>query len=181
MADNSVVTSRYDGHGLLTAQWGSQTYARFYDYNVYDELIELRTYQDLAFGTEPLASTTGFASTKWNYHAPTGLLLDKRDADSKGCDYGYDTAGRLLTRDSARLGADDTASIRSSYSYTEWGELDTVAYSNDPTQTRPLDYDYDRIGRLTGVTLAAETPLRAGRSLKTVCLLYTSPSPRDRG
>jgi len=150
LPDSSIVNQTYNAHGLPVATWGSQTYTRHYTYNGYDEMTELRTWQ-----TDPEGDFTDLTEaqvTTWTYHEGTGLLLSKRDADDKGCDYFYDTADRLAKRESARLGDDDTDPIQTEYDYTEWGQLETIDYTNDPAATADLGYSYDRIGRLLNVT-----------------------------
>ena len=87
----------------------------------------------------------GSAVTAWHYNEATGHLTAKRDDNNKGADYEYDTAGRLAKRTWARGTITD-------YTYTAWGELDTVNYPGDSAGTRDLDYDYDRIGRPSQVT-----------------------------
>lgn len=148
LPDNSKVYSTYDERGRIVATWGSQTYTRWYKYNGYNEMTELRTWQNdpgLTLANVSNGLPPGSVKTTWTYDDGSGLVLTKRDADSLGFDYQYDTAGRLSRRTDART-------IKTDYTYTVWGELDTVTYTDDPEETRPLDYNYDRLGRLDDVT-----------------------------
>ena len=148
LPNNTIVNTVYDEHGLTIANFGSLTYTRHYTYNIYDEMVNLRTWQQDPNGN--FSDLSGAALTTWSYDEATGILLSKRDHENEGCDYQYDTAGRLTQRTWAR-------GVGTNYAYTIWGELDTVNYSGDLTGTRPLDYDYDRIGRPLLVTQTGTT------------------------
>ena len=99
----------------------------------------------------------GFAATLWSYDAATGHLLNKRDADNKGADYSYDKARRPATRRWARTDSGQSARVTTTYAYTTWGDLDTVAYTHSSEDTPDLDYDYDRLGRIILVTQGTAT------------------------
>ncbi|WP_129589686.1 RHS repeat domain-containing protein [Rubritalea profundi] len=145
--DNITHTSYYS-NGQVAGTWGDQTYARFNVYDSQNRFIELRTYQDLAHGTEPTASTTGFASTKWNYNPTRGWLDNKRYDDNKGTDYTYTSAGRLETREWSRLNTSNVK-LKTTYSYDQ-GQMVSTTYNDGLTQG--VVYTYDNFGRPTVVT-----------------------------
>jgi RHS repeat-associated protein len=78
--------------------------------------------------------------TTWTYDA-SGALLSKRDAADQQVNYTYDVAGRVLTRTWAR-------GVVTTYGYTA-GQLTSVEYANDPTNTPTVNIAYDRLGRIT--------------------------------
>ncbi|SHK49606.1 RHS repeat-associated core domain-containing protein, partial [Rubritalea squalenifaciens DSM 18772] len=146
---NITYTSYYPT-GQVKATWGDQTYARFNVYDSLNRLTELRTYQNLAHGTEPTSATTGFAKTAWIYDGQRGWLLEKNydgetDDGSTDPDYTYTSAGRLLTRTWER-------GITTTYSY-ENGMLASTAYSDGTTPG--VVYTYDSYGRVATVTQGA--------------------------
>ena len=155
LPDGTTTHTSYTALGQTEATWGSQTYPRFYTYDKLGRMSELRTYQNLAQGTEPTADTGAaipaqdgnpavpatYASTTWSYDLYRGWLVSKRDADSKGADYTYSPAGRLKTRTWAR-------GVITTYNY-DHGSLSTVAYSDS---TPGVSYSYDDFGRPTNVT-----------------------------
>jgi YD repeat-containing protein len=67
------------------------------------------------------------------------VRLSKRDAANQQVNYTYDVAGRVLTRAWAK-------GVVTTYGYTA-GQLTSVEYSNDPTNTPTVNITYDRIGR----------------------------------
>jgi RHS repeat-associated protein len=155
--DTTATWTSYTALGQVQARWGAGIYATYHVYDSYGQMTALRTYQTLGHGTEPTSMTGGAAETEWNYDDATGLLLSKLHADDKGPVYTYDTAGRTKTRAWARIGADTTNPPLTTYSYTAFGELDTVVYANETEPIPDLDYDYDRLGRLDLVTQGAAT------------------------
>jgi RHS repeat-associated protein len=110
-------------------------------------MIALRTYQGLAHGIPPTLATVGFAETAWSYHSERTWLLEKNHHGETGngpgttADYSYTAAGRLKTRTWER-------GVVTTYVYDK-GSLDTVTYTNDPTNTPNLAYTYDSFGRPT--------------------------------
>ncbi|WP_346189594.1 RHS repeat-associated core domain-containing protein [Rubritalea halochordaticola] len=143
---NITYTSYYPT-GQVKATWGDQTYARLNIYDSLNRLKELRTYQNLAHGTEPTSSTPGFAKTGWIYDGQRGWLLEKNydgetDDGATDPDYTYTAAGRLLTRTWER-------GITTTYSY-ENGMLASTVYSD--TTTPGVTYAYDSFGRVVTVT-----------------------------
>jgi RHS repeat-associated protein len=94
-------------------------------------------------GTSVLTETAILANgnlTTWTYD-PSGVLLSKRDAADQQVNYTYDVAGRVLTRTWAR-------GVVTTYGYTA-GQLTSVQYTNDPTNTPTVSIAYDRLGRIT--------------------------------
>jgi RHS repeat-associated protein len=139
----NITHTSYNPTGTVAGTWGDQTYARLNVYDDQNRLVELRTFQDLAHGTEPTIATTGFASTKWNYNPSRGWLDNKRYDDDKGTDYTYTSAGRLKTRTWAR-------GVTTIYSYDQ-GQMVSTDYSDS---TPDVVYTYDNFGRPTLVTQA---------------------------
>ena len=137
----NITHTSYNLTGTVAGTWGDQTYARFNVYDAQNRLVELRTYQDLAHGTEPTLATTGFASTTWNYSPTRGWLDNKRYDDNKGTDYTYTGAGRLKTRTWSR-------GIVTTYAYDQ-GQMVSTDYSDT---TQDVVYAYDNFGRPTLVT-----------------------------
>ncbi|MGB3152478.1 MAG: hypothetical protein WBB27_17620, partial [Maribacter sp.] len=137
----NITYTSYTLTGQVAATWGAQTNPTLRIYDSLDRMKELRTYQALAFGTEPDSSTTGFAKTTWIYSTDRGFLLGKRDDTGKGADYTYKPAGRLATRTWER-------GTTTTYTY-DAGMLVTTDYGDstpDVTQT------YDNFGRPTQTT-----------------------------
>jgi YD repeat-containing protein len=93
-------------------------------------------------GTSVLTETAILANgnlTTWTYDS-SGVLLWKRDAADQQVTYTRDIAGRVLTRTWAR-------GVVTTYGYTA-GQLTSVQYTNDPTNTPTVNNTYDRLGRL---------------------------------
>ncbi|MFC4991952.1 RHS repeat domain-containing protein [Rubritalea tangerina] len=145
----NVTHTRYNPTGTVAATWGDQTYSRFNLYDTQNRLVELRTYQDLAHGSEPTVATTGYASTKWNYNTQRGWLDNKRYDDNKGTDYTYTDAGRLKTREWTRTLSDGTTKVTTTYGYDQ-GQMVSTSYNDGVTQD--VVYAYDNFGRPTTVT-----------------------------
>lgn len=103
LPDTTVTHTSYTNRGQTLATWGSQTYARLYQYDSLGRMSELRTYQNLTQGTEPTAATAGYASTEWLYDSQRGWLTEKNyngetDNGTTDADYTYTESGRLKTR-----------------------------------------------------------------------------------
>ncbi|MFC4992846.1 RHS repeat domain-containing protein [Rubritalea tangerina] len=145
----NITQTSYYLTGQVAATWGDQTYSRLNLYDNQNRLVELRTYQDLAHGTEPTVATTGYASTKWNYNAQRGWLDNKRYDDNKGTDYTYTNAGRLKTREWSRTLSDGTTKVTTTYGYDQ-GQMVSTSYNDGVTQD--VVYAYDNFGRPTTVT-----------------------------
>ena len=102
----NVTHTSYYPTGEVKAVWGDQTYATFRVYDEQNRLTELRTFQTLAHGTEPIAGTLGAATTSWSYHPQRGWLTAKEYPDGQdegpdrdpGPSYAYTAAGRLKSR-----------------------------------------------------------------------------------
>lgn len=151
LPDASTTHTSYTARGETLATWGSQTYARLYQYDALGRMSQLRTYQALAHGTEPTVSTTGHASTTWLYHPQRGFLTEKNydgetDNGTTDADYTYTASGRLATRTWER-------GTTTTYSYDQ-GQLSSVVYTADPTNTPAVYYSYDNFGRPATVTQA---------------------------
>ena len=144
LPDGSTTYTSYTDRGETLAVWGSQTYARLYQYDALGRMSELRTYQDLAHDTEPTTAITGFALTSWLYDAQRGWLTEKNydgetDDGIINPDYTYTASGRLATRTWER-------GVVTTYAYDQ-GQLSSVVYGNDPTNTPNISYTYDNFGR----------------------------------
>ncbi|MGJ8634236.1 MAG: RHS repeat domain-containing protein [Luteolibacter sp.] len=142
----NITYTSYTFTGKVSAKWGAQTNPTLRVYDSLDRLTELRTYQSLAFGTEPEAATTGFAKTTWIYSTGRGFLIGKRDDTDKGADYAYTSAGRLATRTWER-------GTTTTYSY-DAGMLATTDYSDT---TPDVVQTYDNFGRPTRTTNIVST------------------------
>jgi RHS repeat-associated protein len=147
LPDNSVKWTAYTIRDEVQAEWGSQTYPTWKEYDAYGKLVTLRTWQvapTLNADSMPTTVPAGSAVTTWNYDVGTGLLANKRYADNKGPDYSYDGAGRLMTRLWARLF--NGARLATHYTWNSFGELGAVDYADD---TPDVAITYDRLGRIT--------------------------------
>ncbi|MCP4967926.1 MAG: RHS repeat protein, partial [bacterium] len=145
LPDGTTTHNSYTIRGETLATWGSQTYARLYQYDTLGRMSELRTYQDLTHGTEPEVTTPGFALTTWHYDGQRGWLTEKNYDGETGNgpgnvpDYAYTPSGRLKTRTWER-------GVVTTYEYDQ-GALGNVTYSNDQTGTPSIEYIYDDFGR----------------------------------
>jgi len=147
LPDNSVKWTAYNLRDEVQAEWGSQTYLTWKEYDAYGKLVTLRTWQvapTLNADSMPTDAPEGSAVTIWNYDPASGLLTNKRYADNKGSDYSYDAAGRLVTRLWARLF--NSARLATHYTWNGFGELTAVDYADE---TPDVAIAYDRLGRPT--------------------------------
>ena len=153
--DRSQQFRSYNKRGHLEAVWGAQTYPEYRKYDALGRLAELRTYQDLAYGVKPTESTGGFARTQWLFDRTRGFLAEENYDGETGlgpgssADYTYTKAGRIKTRTWER-------GVVTTYSYDQ-GMLESVVYTNDPTGTESIQYQYDSLGRLTMATQGGHT------------------------
>jgi len=154
---NITLTSWYPT-GLEKAHWADQTYPVFKGYDEQGRMTELRTYRNLAHGTEPTAATSGFDLTSWTYNT-LGLLANKRYADNQGPSYIYTPGGKLTTRISAR-------GIITAYSYDK-GLLTGTDYSDT---TPDVTIAYDAFGRQTSVTQANQSRIDYAYDSATLAL-----------
>ncbi len=150
LPDGNTTRNSYTPRGKILATWGSQTYARLYQYDALGRMFELRTYQDLAHDVEPdVVMTAGFAKTTWDYDAERGWLTEENYDGETGngpgnvADYAYTPSGRPKTRTWER-------GVVTTYEYDQ-GALAKVSYSNDPTGTPSIEYTHDDYGRLVTV------------------------------
>jgi len=125
LPDNSVTYTTYTDRGQSEATWGSQTYPRFYTYDNLGRMKTLRTKSTLDGNGIP--TNTGGNVTTWNYDSLRGWLISKRDAQNKGANYAYTSAGRLKTRTWAR-------GNHTRYDYSA-GALAAVHYFTDALTT----------------------------------------------
>ncbi|MFT4177116.1 MAG: RHS repeat-associated core domain-containing protein [Luteolibacter sp.] len=125
--------------GLEKATWGDQTYPVYTGYDEQGRVNELRTYRNLAHGTEPTAATGGYDLTTWLYNAQ-GLLSAKRYADNEGPTYTYTAGRKLATRTWAR-------GVVTTYTYNK-GLLTSIVYSDS---TPNVTVSYNAFGRQTSV------------------------------
>jgi len=121
--------------------WGSRTYPVEYTYDTQRRMRQMKTWQDHL-------GKTGWALTQWNYDN-RGLLESKdyphpssgQVLPGSGPVYAYTPGGRLWTRTWDR-------GVVTTYTYNAAGDLETVAYGNDPSSTLGTKYIHDRRGRL---------------------------------
>lgn len=157
LSDNSVKNMAYTLRGEKRAEWGSQTYPTWFEYDAYGKRVELHTWQiapTLDIDAFPSTLPTGSAMTTWNYDAGSGLLANKRYADNKGPDYSYDVVGRLALRTWARMNGANR--LTTAYTWDGFGQLTGANYADD---TPDVTIAYDRIGHIVsqgnGVAVSA--------------------------
>ncbi|MBK1829911.1 DUF4347 domain-containing protein [Verrucomicrobiaceae bacterium R5-34] len=142
-------------------------------------MIELRTYQDLAYGAEPTVNTGAavpaeggnpaipgtYASTTWSYNG-RNQLIRKEYHDDNGTNYTYTPAGRLKTRQWARgnwtrydydVAGALSATLYFTAATTESAVL-TAAAGNDPL-TPDVIVSNDKLGRPSTVTQTNQSTL----------------------
>lgn len=141
----NVTHTSWHFNGLEKATWGDQSYPVFKGYDEQGRMSELRTYRNLAHGTEPTAATSGFDLTTWTYNEQ-GLLAAKCYADNQGPSFTYTPGGKLATRTWAR-------GIVTTYSYDK-GLLTGTSYSD---VTPDVTVTYDAFGRQTSVVQANQS------------------------
>jgi RHS repeat-associated protein len=144
----NVTHTSYHPNGEIAAVWGDQTNPTYRTYDEQNRLVGLRTYRALAHGTQPVAGTSGYDLTTWNYDSQRGWLDSKRGAANLGVDYTYTPAGRLETRKWART-VGGGARLTTTYTYNA-GKLATTSYNDGVTQA--VGYTYDSFGRQSQVT-----------------------------
>ncbi|MCW1926011.1 hypothetical protein OKA05_25860 [Luteolibacter arcticus] len=131
--DGKTVTYAYSTRGEVTQIGGTAEYRQDFAYNVYGEKVTLTTWRD----------GTNSSVTTWVYHPGTGLLLEKRYADTNKTTYTYHSSGKLASRVWAR-------GVSASYSYNAYGDLTGIDYSDaTPDVTMP---SLDRLGRPLVIT-----------------------------
>ena len=147
-ADHTSALTAYDGRGLAVQTWGSRTYPAGYSYDYAGRIRTMTNWS--AF------PNTGARVTTWNYDSQRGWLTRKQyplaagDGQGVGPAYTHTPAGRLSSRAWAR-------GIVTTNTFSAAGDLNTVAYLDDPCSTAALSYSYDRRGRLQTVTQGAAT------------------------
>lgn len=139
--DGTTVTNEYYVTGALKKTHGSRTYPVQYTYDAQGRMAAMRTWRFFAAG-----SGTLWADTTWNYDPRRGWLTSKRYNDNQGVDYGYSSAGRLVTRTWAR----GNPRARAIYSYDYAGDVNGVYYDTAPGPSAA--YTRDRLGRVTRIT-----------------------------
>jgi RHS repeat-associated protein len=143
LPDNTWVTNKFDVTGLLTNTFGSRTYPVCYTFDVQGRMKTMTTWTNYA-------TSSGAATTTWNYDAYRGWLSGKSYPDSTGPSYAYSLAGRLQTRTWAR-------GTNTTYTINNAGDTAAVSYNDGSTPT--VSYQFDRRGRQTGITNGTSTCL----------------------
>jgi RHS repeat-associated protein len=150
LPDNTITYTSYHLSGLPAGKWGSLTNPTFTLYDDQGRMSELRTYQTLS--GEPLAASTGFAKTTWQYSPTTGHLTGKKDHEEKGATYTHTPAGRLASRTWARSSVANPKVTE--YTYTQ-GLMTATDYSDT---TPDVSIEYEPLGRIaTNSTPVAKT------------------------
>jgi RHS repeat-associated protein len=151
----------YSSRGEEIQAWGDASYPVENVYDAYGQRTELHTFRG---GSGWQSSTWSAASTgtpdvtKWLYHAPSGLLEKKQDANGKQTVYTHDAAGRPKTRTWARPGQNAGSAVKATYTYEpDTGEVTLIDYSDT---TPDVTFEYDRGGRQKTITDAAGTHTR---------------------
>lgn len=140
----------YTARGEIAHVWGDVAQPTGYEYDDFGQRTRLHTYRSgddayWAAAAWPAGTSPGDV-TEWAFDDSTGLLTAKTYADATHVDYTYTSTNRLYQRTWAR-------GVVTTYSYDPGtGELTGVTYSNDPTNTPPVTYQYNRAGRLSHVT-----------------------------
>ncbi len=136
----------YNARGQTSHEWGDTGYPVEHLYDNSGRQTEMHTYRG---GTGWTASawpsgTVGTAdATYWTFHARTGLLQSKTDAQNHSVNYTYTQAGQIATRTWAR-------GVSTTYAYSgTTGELLTVDYSDS---TPDLTFTYNRLGQQSTVS-----------------------------
>jgi RHS repeat-associated protein len=166
--DSTTVITEYYDTGEVKKTYGSRTYPVEYTYDYAGRMKTMTTWQ--SFNASTGEGISGSAVTTWNYDPYRGWLVSKDyanpttgNAGSIGTDYTYTAGGRLKSRTWAR--SDENNRVVTWYNYgfdcEEFApyssDLVEVRYENDPANTPPIVYDYDRQGRLKSVVTGSAT------------------------
>ena len=155
LPNNETSERRYHPDGSLKRVFGENTIPVDYTYDRQGRKHTMTTWQEFDSAAPDGTGVGGEAVTTWTYN-PLGLLSSKTDAAGEEVRYTYTSAGRLRSRDWARLGVDETSPVRTVYGYGEGGADDTrvidgnlrgVFYQNDPAETPEVRFTYNRLGR----------------------------------
>jgi len=159
LPDSSVKYTAYTLRGEKRAEWGSQTYSAWFEYDIYGQLHKLHTWHtapSIDVNALPETPPAGSAVTTWNYDDRSGVLISKRYADDKGPDYTYGPGNRLNYRIWAR--SVNGARLATHYTWNDFGQMIGVDYADD---TPDVMIGYDRLGRIVnqgnGVATSAFT------------------------
>jgi len=146
VSNGQTTRTAYDLLGRRIYQWGTASYPQAFTYDSYGALATLTTYRSTGaanLDATSWPSLTGGDVTTWSYQPSTGLLLQKRYADSSGPDYTYDNAGRLKVRTWAR--SVSSTRVTTTYGYdANTGDLLSETYSDG---TPAVSFAYDRLAR----------------------------------
>ena len=157
LADTTVQYHGYTSRGETQVTWGTQTYPTWNVYDSYGQLNHLHTWQSapaLDIAALPADPPAGSAVTTWNNDPATGLLANKRDADTKGADYQYDVARRLTKCTWARPHAG--VRLATDYIPDSFGQITAINYADD---TPDVAIVHDRLGRQSTVTQANQSKI----------------------
>lgn len=141
--DSTWSTNFYFPSDLLQKTYGSRTYPVEYTYDAQGRMGTMTTWRSFSAGQGQTPATT-----LWTYDQYSGLLKTKSYAGSAGPTFKYTAAGRLKERHWVRTIS--SVPVKSFYTYTDAGDLDTVTYNDSVTPS--VDQNYDRAGRLKTVT-----------------------------
>ncbi len=154
LPDATETFTTYYPTGQVKRTWGSRTYPQAYTYDPQGRVKTLTTWQNFT-------TAANAAVTTWNYDPERGWLTSKVYPQVLGLSpqvsYDYWPSGRLKFRDAARTLPSTSTRLRTSYTYTDAGELFTITYNDTATAvpTPPVAHTYDRLGRLDTTTDAA--------------------------
>ena len=136
----------YNDRNQKIHEWGDTAYPVEYVYDALGRQTGMNTFaQSTATFTGATwpSSPNNAQSTTWNYHAATGFMSSKTDAQSHSVSFTYTQAGQIATRTWAR-------GVVTTYAYSATtGELTGVTYSDGPPS---LAYTYNRLGQTSTVT-----------------------------
>ena len=141
---SKVARYSYTARGEKYREWGDTPNPVEYGYDAVGHQTTMNTYRgSSAWNGVTWPTTPGTAdTTTWTFHAATGLLSSKTDADGKVTSYTYTQARQLATRTWAR-------GVSATYAYSATtGEQTGIDYSDS---TQDLSYTYDRLGKIVTV------------------------------
>jgi len=152
----------YDDRGQVTHLWGDVPQPVTMIYDGYGQRTGLVTFRDGTLAWSGATWPTGADPndgdrTTWTYDEATGLLTQKRYADTNGPDYDYTVDGRLAERQWVRTHSSNRLATTYTYYNTagaNTAELKRIEYDNEPgdAETPDVEYTYTRTGQLSTVS-----------------------------
>jgi hypothetical protein len=132
--------------GNTLAIWGSQTYARLYQYDSLGRMSELRTYQDPAYGLEPVAEQSPALTFTYGYVPSSGSLLAGVLGPVHTVANTYEAHRNVLTNKENSIIATNAVISHFAYTTNNIGQRTTLTTSGSAFATAPV-YAWDYNGR----------------------------------